>query len=262
LYFVFLSDLCALCGDILFVKGASLNNETSARLIDLNRQFYQTFALQFSATRGRIQPGVRRMLGDLPLHVDVLDLGCGNGGLARELARQGHTGIFVGLDFSEGLLSVARQGLPENYTFLQADLSSPGWDEALQRRTFSFVLTFAVLHHLPGRALRRGLLSTVRTHLPGGGRWIHSEWQFLHSPRLRARIQPWDTIGLAADQVDEGDYLLDWRAGGSGLRYAHHFSEAELEELAHDSGFRVLETFYSDGEGGRLGLYQVWENPY
>ena len=238
-----------------------MNNETAARLIDLNLQFYQTFALQFSATRGRIQPGVRRLLGVLPLHADVLDLGCGNGGLARELARQGHTGIYVGLDFSEGLLSVARQGLPENYTFLQADLSSPGWDEALQRRTFSFVLTFAVLHHLPGQALRRRLLSTARARLPGGGRLIHSEWQFLHSPRLRARIQPWDTIGLAVDQVDEGDYLLDWRAGGSGLRYAHHFSEAELVELAHDSGFRVLDTFYSDGEGGRLGLYQVWENP-
>jgi tRNA (uracil-5-)-methyltransferase TRM9 len=238
-----------------------LDFEVAAKLIDLNRQFYQTFAHQFSATRGRIQPGVRRVLGDLPLHADVLDLGCGNGGLARELARQGYTGAYVGLDFSEGLLSVARQGLPENYTFLQADLSSAGWDEALQRRAFSFVLAFAVLHHLPGQVLRRRLLSTVRAHLPGGGRVIHSEWRFLHSPRLRARLQPWQAVGLAADQVDEGDYLLDWRAGGSGLRYAHHFSEAELVELAQDSGFRVLDTFYSDGAGGRLGLYQVWENP-
>jgi len=237
-----------------------LDFEVAAKLIDLNRQFYQTFAPEFSATRGRIQPGVRRVLGDLPLHADVLDLGCGNGGLARELARQGYAGTYVGLDFSEGLLSVARQGLPENYTFLQADLSSAGWDEALQRRAFSFVLAFAVLHHLPGQALRRRLLSTVRAHLQGGGRVIHSEWQFLHSPRLRARLQPWQAVGLAADQVDEGDYLLDWRVGGSGLRYAHHFSEAELVELAQDSGFRVLDTFYSDGAGGRLGLYQVWEN--
>jgi tRNA (uracil-5-)-methyltransferase TRM9 len=247
-------------GEILSSRSITLDFDVASRLIDLNRQFYQTFALQFSATRGRIQPGVRRVLRDLPLHVDVLDLGCGNGGLARELVRQGYTGIYTGLDFSVGLLSVARQGLPENYTFLQADLSSLGWDEDLQGRSFSFVLAFAVLHHLPGRALRRGLLSTIRAHLPGGGRLIHSEWQFMNSPRLRARLQPWDTIRLAVDQVEEGDYLLDWRAGGSGLRYAHHFSEAELEELAHDSGFRVLNTFYSDGEGGRLGLYQVWEN--
>jgi len=59
--------------------------------------------------------------------------------------------------------------------------------------------------------------------------------------------------------VDFGDYLLDWRSGGRGLRYVHHFDEAELNALAAASRFRVQETFYADGEGGRLGLYQVWE---
>jgi SAM-dependent methyltransferase len=239
-----------------------LNNETAARLIDLNRQFYQTFALQFSATRGRLQPGVRRVLEDLPLRSNMLDLGCGNGGLARELARRGYTGAYFGLDFSEELLAVAREGLPGNFTFLQVDLSSAGWEQAFQPRTFTVVLAFAVFHHLPGQALRRRWLASVRACLPAGGQLIHSEWQFLLSPRLRARLQPWERIGLASDQVDEGDFLLDWRRGGSGLRYAHHFSEAELASLAEDSGFRVLETFYSDGEGGRLGLYQTWEKPF
>jgi len=32
-----------------------------------------------------------------------------------------------------------------------------------------------------------------------------------------------------------------------------------LDELADASGFHVADTFYSDGEGGRLGLYQIWE---
>ncbi len=59
--------------------------------------------------------------------------------------------------------------------------------------------------------------------------------------------------------MDPGDYLLDWRRGGEGLRYVHHFSPEELAELAAETGFRVLETFWSDGEGGNLGLYQVWE---
>jgi hypothetical protein len=39
----------------------------------------------------------------------------------------------------------------------------------------------------------------------------------------------------------------------------HQFSEQELAELAESTGFRVVESFYSDGEGGRLGLYQVWK---
>ena len=237
-----------------------MNNEITIKLIDLNRQFYQTFAVQFAATRGRIQPGVRRALENLPQDGDVLDVGCGNGELARALARRGYRGNYLGLDFSVGLLSAARQGLPENFCFIQADLSAPDWDRPLQSRKVPFILAFAIFHHLPSRALRSRLLVNLRTHLTEDGRLIHSEWQFLNSPRLQARIQPWESAGLGADQVDPGDYLLDWRAGGNGLRYVHHFSEPELAGLAQDSGFRVLETFYSDGQNGRLGLYQVWEN--
>ena len=69
---------------------------------------------------------------------------------------------------------------------------------------------------------------------------------------------PWQAAGLQEADVDPGDYLLDWRHGGTGLRYVHHFSETELLEMADLSGFKVAETFYSDGENQRLGLYQVW----
>ena len=86
-----------------------------------------------------------------------------------------------------------------------------------------------------------------------------SNWQFLSSEKLKSRIQDWEKAGLSPVQVDEDDYLLDWRAGGPGLRYVHHFSEAELRALAAASGFQVTETFYSDGRNHRLGLYQVWE---
>jgi hypothetical protein len=32
-----------------------------------------------------------------------------------------------------------------------------------------------------------------------------------------------------------------------------------LDDLARASNFQIMETFYSDGQGGRLGLYQVWK---
>jgi hypothetical protein len=91
------------------------------------------------------------------------------------------------------------------------------------------------------------------------GKFMLSNWQFLSSEKLKSRVQGWETAGLSPTQVDEADYLLDWRAGGSGLRYVHHFSEAELRTLAAASGFRVVETFYSDGKNHKLGLYQTWE---
>jgi tRNA (uracil-5-)-methyltransferase TRM9 len=108
--------------------------------------------------------------------------------------------------------------------------------------------------------LRLQVLKEVRRWLSPHGIFIHSNWQFLNSPRLAARCLPWEKAGLHNDQVDPGDYLLDWRQGGVGLRYVHHFDLAELTRLAEQSGFRILKSFSSDGAGGNLGIYQMWRN--
>lgn len=215
--------------------------------------------MQFSATRQRLQPGVKQILGQINPAANLLDLGCGNGELARKLAQHGHTGQYSGLDFSPELLEQATAGQPPNFHFLQADLSSADWDASLQDEHFDAILAFAVLHHLPGADLRLRILNKVRSMLLHGGRFIHSEWQFLNSPRLSSRIQPWEAIGLSGNEVEPGDFLLDWRQGGFGLRYVHHFSEPELAKLAEAAGFEIMETFLSDGENSRLGLYQVWQ---
>jgi tRNA (uracil-5-)-methyltransferase TRM9 len=241
------------------VNPNTVNPTTLSHLLDLNRQFYQTFAIQFSTTRLRLQPGVLRILEQINSTTNVLDLGCGNGELARQLTQRDYTGIYTGLDFSPILLQQAADSQPSNFHYLQADLSKDDWDAPMAGSQYDFILAFAVLHHLPGMDLRLQVLRKVRSLLSPRGRFIHSEWQFLNSPRLKARLQPWETIGLTESEVDPGDYLLDWRQGGTGLRYVHHFSEAELEELAAKAGFEVIETFLSDGDNHRLGLYQVWQ---
>jgi len=241
-----------------------VDTDTSQKLIDLNRQFYQTFAGPFSATRQRLQPGVRRLLGAIPLDASLLDLGCGNGELWQALAARGQRAAYLGLDFSPGLLQEAQSlaiasGQASQARFLLADLTLSDWSGALDGSPVDVATAFAVLHHLPGTDRRAQFLRQVHSLLAPHGRLYLSSWQFLNSERLRSRIQPWETIGLPQDQIDEGDYLLDWRQGGYGLRYVHHFNQAELQELATDCGFGVLDTFYSDGEGGRLSLYQTWE---
>lgn len=238
-----------------------MDSATVAALLAVNHQFYQTFASQFSATRQRIQPGVQRLLPVLCQASRILDLGCGNGELARRLLRQGFGGEYVGLDFSPGLLAAASQAAPEGaaVSFLPADLAQAGWESTVPGGSFDLAVAFAVLHHLPGVALRQQVLGAVRRLLPPGGRLILSNWQFLNSPRLRQRIQPWEQAGFNPEQLDPDDYLLDWRSGGSGLRYVHHFSLAELAQLAHACNFEVIESFLSDGENGQTGLYQVWQ---
>jgi tRNA (uracil-5-)-methyltransferase TRM9 len=239
-----------------------MHSAIAEQLVALNRRFYTDFGEPFSATRGRIQPGVRRVLTQLEGTERILDLGCGNGQLARTLAERGHRGPYLGLDFSPPLLADA-QSQPKGFsaTFRQVDLTAPEWGgtDSFSPSPFDLIFAFAILHHIPGHDLRRSILQKVHRLLAPGGRFIHSEWQFLNSDKLKARIQPWERANLSIADVDEGDALLDWRGGGVGLRYVHHFSEPELAFLSAESGFRVVESFFSDGQGGRLSLYQVWE---
>lgn len=236
-----------------------MNEAAAKKLVELNREFYERFGAEFSATRRRIQPGTRRILDSLRGDEAILDLGCGNGELARELNRRGFRGAYVGLDFSPPLLEAASASHAFPAQFLQADLTSPDWSAALAPVTFDLIFAFAVLHHIPGETLRLSVLRQAKARLKEGGKLILSNWQFLNSPKLRARIQPWRLSGLSEEEADAGDFLLDWRAGGTGLRYAHHFSAEELSALARQIGMRVAASFLSDGEGGDLSLYQVWE---
>jgi len=273
-----------------------VQKEVVERLLSINREFYQSFAEPFRATRGRLQPGVMRALKTVGQSPNLLDLGCAHGLLAEELERSDFSGMYVGLDSSQPLLDSVPDHLRlPRYQFALADLSNEEWPETarsllsedlsseqnpVERPTplysvseapasrpsaaknstpFDWAFAFAVLHHLPSSDLRKSTAAAIGSLLRPGGRVAVSVWDFLASSRLRDRIVPWNTVDLSEEEVDEGDYLVDWREGGSGVRYVHHFPQEELHKLAEEAGFRVSQEFRSDGENGRLGLYQIWE---
>jgi SAM-dependent methyltransferase len=226
---------------------------TAQKLLEINRDFYSRFGDSFSDTRRRLQPGVKKILETIRGDESVLDLGCGNGLFLRELARRGHKAPLLGLDFSLPLLREAES--TPGVEFREMDLSRL----SVISGQWSLITCFATLHHIPSPEIRLDILKAVRKLLKPDGRFILSNWQFLNSEKLKARIQPWERIGLSDHDVDEGDYLLDWRSGGKGLRYVHHFSAEELRGLAEQAGFKVEASFSSDGENKRLGLYQIWK---
>jgi hypothetical protein len=139
------------------------------------------------------------------------------------------------------------------------DLAEQDWTGQIHRRTYDWLVSFAVLHHLPGVDLRQQTIRQFASLVTPQSHIAISVWQWQNSPRLRKRVVPWSEIGLSQEDVDPGDVLLDWRASESiGLRYVHTFTLESLTDLAHNSGFTVVESFYSDGKTGNLALYQVW----
>lgn len=244
-----------------------MNAQTQQHLIDLNRRFYDQFAASFSDTRNRAQPGVRELVPELLSAANILDVGCGNGTLACALSKAGVKGQYLGVDVSEGLLASARERVDlleqGSYTFQQADLSDPNWALQFPTDRFDALVSFAVLHHIPGHALQLQTAQAFRGLIAPDGWVAVSVWQWQNSPRLAKRVVPWSAAGLDPADLDEGDVLLDWRASDQvGLRYVHTYSEASLTQLAEAARFKVTRSFLSDGKPGDLALYQTWQPLY
>jgi tRNA (uracil-5-)-methyltransferase TRM9 len=247
--------------------------ETIVRLQRINQEFYQTFSQSFASTRKRIQPGVRKIMQEIPDRGNWLDIGCGSGALAAEWMRQNRQGLYLGIDFSPNLIVEAQKEILEVHKLeglevqLEAvDIGRDGWQNPFTKISWDGAICFAVLHHIPGADQRQKLCSAIAKLIGKDKKIYVSVWQVKNSPRLAMRIQPWESVGINSEELEAGDVLMDWRAENNpgkqpvGLRYVHIFSDEELRSLAEDSGFNVFDSFYSDGKEGNLGLYQTWES--
>ena len=244
-----------------------MDPETQARLLALNRAFYAAVADPFDATRQATAPGmvelVRRVpRGDATHPLTVVDVGCGNGRLARLLAAQAAPVVYVGVDANAALLAHAQAQLAPlpglTASFVQADLAQPGWEAALPAvGRYDVVACLATLHHLPGYDLRRDVVAVLARLLRPGGVLALSLWQFLDSPRLVAKQVDWAACELDPAAVEPGDALLPWQQGTYAVRYVHQIDAAELARLAQDCGLTISTIYRADGKEGNLNLYAL-----
>ena len=249
-----------------------MKKEILEKLLEINDRFYRDFGKSFAETRRRIQPGVEKILNEYIRDGNWLDLGCGSGALGSRWIENGITGLYEGLDFSPVLIGEAQEMVKaltlrsdQKILYTSADLGQQTWVEKCSRNKYDGILMFAALHHLPGAEQRNALLRQISDLLDAGSFFIHSEWQFQRSKKLKTRIQPWSLVGIDLEDLEPGDTLLDWRhpspgqGDSNGLRYVHLFTHDELSDLAQRNGFKIVSEFDSDGKEGNLSLYQVWK---
>lgn len=203
-------------------------------LIDLNRDFYNSFAEDFSESRETLNAGIERSLAVLDL-TRVIDVGCGDGRVSRLIPP---TSLYVGADFSTNLLGRAAT----HGSLVLADLVHP---LPFKSQSFTSVVCYAALHHVTDRL---SPLHSMASLLVPNGRMAISFWNFIHLERFRKKV---------VQDLGNGDYLLSWDRGGHGTRYVHQVTEDEIKKLAVEASLSIEEMFYADGKTGDLSLYVI-----
>lgn len=238
-------------------------------LAELNRRFYSgETARQFSETRHRAWPGFRKLLphiGRTRSH-SVLDVGCGNGRLATFLAGELESPLsYHGIDASAELLEDARRATAATCPQASFEIRDLVLDpnERLPQGPYSVIAAIAVLHHIPGAARRRQLVSALGERLAPGGVLVLTAWRFDRIERIASRVVPWAkaiaSLDLAIDEgsLEAGDQLIAWGNSGRNLRYCHLFDDARWDALIGASPLHCVARFGADGSGGDHNEYAI-----
>ena len=176
---------------------------------DLMEWFIDTFLFrgQLRDLRQRTANLARIQLGDA-----VLDVGCGTGTLAIEVARRvGRAGRVAGIDPGTEQITRAQSKAARHHVPIEFQI---GVIEqlAFPDQTFDVVLSTLMMHHLPRSIKRQGLAEIARVLKPGG-RLVIADFK-----RKQERV------GQAAR----------FHAGGSSMQ--------ELAAMVLDAGFEDVET--------------------
>ena len=145
-------------------------------------------------------------LASLQTGEQVLDVGCGTGTLALEVARRvGRAGLVVGIDPSAEQITRARSKAARHNVPVEFQI---GVIEQLPfpDQTFDVVLSTLMMHHLPAPLKRRGLAEIARVLKPRG-RLIIAD--FKHKKERKGKAARFHAGGssmqdLAAMVVDAG----------------------------------------------------------
>lgn len=272
-----------------------MNTETARFLNELNKRFYDVCASSFSDTRSAAWPGWKKCFdaidsacrdGDA---IRILDVACGNMRFesflqnemgkdhfaicavdtCESLAREGSETFGLPVRFADDVeLPLSAESLDTGeMLFNQRDIVSCVLaDEPFGFSGFDIAACFGFFHHVPGAKARAALLDQLCDAVNPGGVIVISLWRFLDDERLACKASKTTELvridlakALDFEALEQGDAFLGWQERSGVYRYAHSFSDEEVEALIGGISSRteLISRFRSDGRTGDLNEYLV-----
>lgn len=229
----------------------------AALILDKTKKDYEKIADEFAKTRQKLWADLHFIPDRIVTSSKILDVGCGNGRLLESLKIKNVQ--YTGIDTSSKLISLAKTNFADYKLarFLVGDaLSLP-----FENDTFDYVVSIAVLHHIPSHKLRRQVVSEMDRVLKKGGEMTISVWNLWQQKYLRYIFAEIFKKMAHLSKLDFKDCYIPWKRGNVINRYCHAFTEKELTGLIQDCGFQVIEHGKTRRGNFRPNIYAVGAKP-
>jgi tRNA (uracil-5-)-methyltransferase TRM9 len=215
------------------------------KIINKVRKDYNLIAREWDLSRSRPSQLKIKLISFAAAGSEVLDIGCGNGVLFPFFSEK--SAFYSGVDIAENLIDIARERYAAEIEGGRAKfITAEATELPFKDSAFDFVVSFAVLHHIPSDLLRRKFFDEIRRVLRPDGKVKITVWN-LFNGWAKDRFD----IGLQLARQKSGDVTIPWK-GTRGVivnRYVHQFSFDELYALAEASGFFDIKVDYRSRSG-------------
>lgn len=215
------------------------------KIVEKVKSDYNLIAKEWDLSRAQPSQIKLNLVRDIEPDTEVLDIGCGNGLMFPYIAEKG--AFYFGLDIAENLIEIAKDRYVEAIESGQARfVAAEATDLPVKDDEFDFVISFAVLHHLPSEGMRKKFFDEIQRVLRPNGKVKITVWN-LFNGWARDRFD----IGSQLAGKSSGDVTIPWKGTQGEIvnRYVHQFSKEELYALAQAADFFDIRIGYFNRAG-------------
>lgn len=212
-----------------------MNRKYAQYLLNKTQQDYNLNSANFAMTRQYLPEDLKQLALLAKKKENILDAGCGTGYLYQDLKQT----KYLGIDFSDKLIEIAKKRYPEA-CFEKQDILNLKFNNQ-----FDKIFCIGVLHQIPSQKLRLIFLKQLYKALKKEGFLIIRVWNLWEKKRFLIFKSFFKYPNL-----DFKDVIL------SNGMYYHAFSQKELIKLIKKTGFLIQKT-YIKGKGVKANIYLI-----
>ncbi|MEA3449730.1 MAG: class I SAM-dependent methyltransferase [Patescibacteria group bacterium] len=222
-----------------------MNKQSEEKILNIVKKNYDDIAEQYNETRKKhLEPLWNHLVEyakEAPKRAKILDIGCGNGRLIE--AFNDMPIDYLGIDPCEELINKAKE---QKYGF-RFELGNILELDKFEETNFDYIFSTAVIHHLPGQALRIKALKQMKNKLNENGKIILTVWNLWSQKRFQRLLLKFNLKKLIfQNKMDFNDILFPWKNPQGKIvseRYYHAFTKKKLKKISQKADLKIEKLF-------------------